>query len=326
MWPGGYRRSPRAPRKIARAPACLHDDGHQPRLLSLVRLADTSGMDEPANHPKSQQPAVMPQRCWYQFSLRTLMVGTGTLAIALAAGLWWNIHLHRQTAVDELAEQADDGGLGDLSLRESGAFATWIDAGADQPVKMAAPVRSDVDVIRALNLPDAAFIKAWHNQSETKLLANLGVVTDKNGLITNEFRKKILAFHHVYKAQGKRRHVFVYDSWVHSFPGFQPETIIICDASYAVLDWKEVGGGPMLEHVAFEETGANEQILRLTRNHRHTVPNPQRGIYGFSLAEDKITALPNVEWLYRDDAEKSRYDEMRNELRMRRAARAAATP
>ena len=112
--------------------------------------------------------------------------------------------------------------------------------------------------------------------------------------------------------------VFVYDHWLHSWPGFQPQTIVICDAFYKLLDWKEVGGSPILEKTTLVDLDTGSPIVWLTCKHRHTIPNPERGIYKVSLAGDKIGPL-TVEWVYKDDAERAQYEEWRRQIRERRA-------
>lgn len=168
-------------------------------------------------------------------------------------------------------------------------------------------IEIDPVVLRLLTSPDATFIKLLHDRSERKLLANLGIETDNNGLAVDRFQRKALVFRREYEVGGERRHVLVYDPCLHSWPGCQPETIIVCDAFYRPLDWKEVGGSPMFQSAALDTSAGSGPVLLITRRHRHTNSNPERGIYRFSLANDQIKAAPKTEWLYKDDAERAHY-------------------
>jgi hypothetical protein len=179
------------------------------------------------------------------------------------------------------------------------------------------PIQIDPVLFRFLTSPDAMLIKILHVRSERKLLANLGITPDQNGLAFGQFQKKKLVFHRTYELRGEHRHVFVYDPCLHMWPGTQPETIVICDASYRPLNWKEVGGSPMFENATLDVTTGTAPVLLLTRRHRHTIPDPKRGIYGFSIGDDKIEPLPEVKWLYEDDAERAQYDQWRKAIRER---------
>lgn len=176
-------------------------------------------------------------------------------------------------------------------------------------------VEVDRGLLHLLTSPDGFFIKALHEESEDELLSNLGITTDRDGMPIGRFQRKTLAFHKAYKLSGKCRHVFVYDPCLHSWPGTQPETIVITDASHRVLDWKEVGGSPMFVGAALEHAEDARPFLLITREHRHTIPNPKRGIYRFSLQNDMITPSPEVEWLYKDEAERAQFARWRKALR-----------
>ena len=205
-----------------------------------------------------------------------------------------------------------------LTIALSGV-AVGVVADDNDPPADARDVQIQIDpvLLRLLTSPDAILIKVLHERSEEKLLTNLGITTDQNGIASGRFQKKTLAFHKEYKLSDKRRHVFVYDPSLHSWPGTQPETIIICDASYRPLDWKEVGGSPMFERAALESSADTGPVLLITRRHRHTIPNPKRGIYRFSLNNHTIRAIPDIEWLYTNDAERAQYARWRESLRER---------
>jgi hypothetical protein len=181
-------------------------------------------------------------------------------------------------------------------------------------------VEMDRALLHLLTSPDGFFIRALHENSEEELLSNLGITTDQNGVPIGRFPRKALVFHKAYKSGAKRRHVFIYDPCRHSWPGTQPETIVITDPSHCVLDWKEVGGSPMFVAAAFQHLEDAGPVLSITRQHRHTIPNPKRGIYRFRLKNDTITPSPKIEWLYKDEAERTQYARWRKALRERERA------
>lgn len=176
-------------------------------------------------------------------------------------------------------------------------------------------IQLDPQILRSLSSPSVALIKALHDRRERDLLTNLGITTDATGKANGQFQKKRLAFHRKYRLGDGIRHVFVFDPVLHSWPGTQPETIVITDALHRVLDWKEVGGSPMFGGAAFEHAENAGPVLLITREHRHTIPNPKRGIYRFSLKNDTITPSPEIEWLYKDEAERAQYVRWRKALR-----------
>ncbi len=182
---------------------------------------------------------------------------------------------------------------------------------ADMP---GVPIPLDPQMLRLLSSPGVNLIQALHDQSAKELLTNLGIPTDRKEEVNKPFQKKIPAFHQQFKLGNQIRHVFVFDPVFHSWPGIQPETIVITDASYGVLDWKEVGGSPVFAGAGFEYTDDAEPVLLITREHRHTISNPRRGIYRFSLNNDTITPSPEIEWLYKDEAERARYAVWRKAL------------
>lgn len=178
-------------------------------------------------------------------------------------------------------------------------------------------IQLDTSLLRLVTKPDARFINVLRDRSEVDILKNLGISTNRDDGATDRHQKKRLVFHHLYRVGDEYRHVFVYDMWIHSFPGYQPETIVICNASYAPLAWKEVGGGTIFKEATFRQSDPEGPTLRLTRLHRHTIPNPERGIYAFSLAGDAIKPRPEVDWVYESDEERAKYDEWRRWLRER---------
>lgn len=63
----------------------------------------------------SPQPAAKSKRRWFQFSLRTLLVGTAVVAAILAVGLRWIVPAQRQRAAVRLVE----------SLGGTAKYAEW---------------------------------------------------------------------------------------------------------------------------------------------------------------------------------------------------------
>jgi hypothetical protein len=181
-------------------------------------------------------------------------------------------------------------------------------------------IQLDPQILRSLSSASVALIKALHDQRERDLLTNLGIATDPTGKANGEFQKKRLACHQKYRLGDDIRHVFVFDPVLHSWPGTQPETVVITDASHRVLDWKEIGGSPIFVGAAFEHAQDAGPVLLITREHRHTIPNPKRGIYRISLNNDTITPCPEIEWLYKDEAERAQYSRWRKALRERERA------
>jgi hypothetical protein len=181
-------------------------------------------------------------------------------------------------------------------------------------------IQLDPQFLRSLSSPSVALVKALHDQHESDLLRNLGISTDPTREANGRLQKKRLAFHRKYRLGDGIRHVFVFDPVLHRWPGTQPETIVITDAAHRVLGWKEVGGSPIFAGAAFEDADDTGPVLLITREHRHTIPNPNRGIYRFSLKNDTITPSPEIEWLYKDEAERTQYGNWRKALRERERA------
>jgi hypothetical protein len=181
-------------------------------------------------------------------------------------------------------------------------------------------IHLDPQLLRSLSSPSVALINALHDQLESDLLTNLGIATDPTGKANGQIRKKTLAFHEKYRLGDDIRHVFVFNPVLHRWPGTQPETVVITDASHRVLDWKEIGGSPMFVGAAFEHAQDAGSVLLITREHRHTIPNPKRGIYRISLNNDTIRPCPEIEWLYKDEAERAQYSRWRKAFRERERA------
>ncbi len=200
------------------------------------------------------------------------------------------------------------------------AFSSGTCVVADDAEIPGTQIQLDPQLIRSLSSPNVALIKALHDQRERDLLTNLGITTDPTRKANGQFQKKRLAFHQKYRLRTDIRQVFVFDPVLHSWPGTQPETIVITDVSHRVLDWKEIGGSPMFAGAAFEHAEDTGPVLLITREHRHTIPNPKRGIYRFTLNNDTIAPSPEIEWLYKDEAERAQYARWRKALRERERA------
>lgn len=173
----------------------------------------------------------------------------------------------------------------------------------------------DPILVRLLENKDASLIDGLREGRQPDLLKNLGIGKGQAGIQNAQHQRKSLVYHQEYNVGNKLRHVFVYSPNFRSWPGLQPETIVITNGSYRPLDWKEVGGSPMFERASLEEAKGGEPVLRIIRNHRHEFLNPKQGVYRFSLKDDTVTPTSDVEWLYRDDAERAEYARRREALR-----------
>lgn len=178
-------------------------------------------------------------------------------------------------------------------------------------------IQIDPVLFRSLSAPDALFVKGLHDRSDEELLKHLGITTNRNGMAVGQFQRKRVVFHGAYKLDGKPRHVLVYNPTLRAWPGSQPETVVICDATWRPLHWAEVGGSPIFEKAALNLDDPQAPVLLLTRKHRHVVPNPERGTYSYSLAGDKVALRPEIEWLYKNDAQRAFYDRVRKAIRER---------
>ncbi len=180
-------------------------------------------------------------------------------------------------------------------------------------------VRLDPVFARFLRAQDALLVKYLHDHSCSELLDNLAIKTDANGLDVTLFPRKKLAFHSRYKTRaGKPRFVLVYDPIMHSWPGTQPETIVITDSGYRLLEWKAVGGSPMFQSAELRYDKAGNPVLALTRTHRHPFTDPTRGNYRFLLADDQIRRVPEVEWIYASQEVRDRYERIRQAIEIRK--------
>ena len=120
-------------------------------------------------------------------------------------------------------------------------------------------------------------------------------------LLQNLYGKQ-LVFHSRYSLSDRSsRIVFVYDPGLKSWPGSQPETVVIADARYRLLAWEEVGGSPQFNSAALNFGNNGNPILSLTRRHRFRAGG--RGTYGFSLDNDQINPVGDVVW-NKDDVAK----------------------
>jgi hypothetical protein len=147
--------------------------------------------------------------------------------------------------------------------------------------------RSDVPLFR-YSLEHASV-----NQDCANLLTNLGVSESAE---SGEYllQHKMLAFQSSYKGSGgKRRIVFVYENLFKSWPGSQPETIVITDAQYRLLAWEEVGGTAMLRVTTLSSDKNGRPTLLFDKSHSdaHRI-----GRYTVSLDNDRIAQVGGVKW------------------------------
>lgn len=181
----------------------------------------------------------------------------------------------------------------------------------------------DPVLLRQLESLDALLIKYLHDHSCSKLLKNLGIETDENGLAVGRIHRKNLVFRSRYRTRnGISRIVLVYDPALHKWPGFQPQTIVIADSTYRLITWKEVGGSPMLQRAEVTVDETKSPTLILTSEHRHTIPNPKLGKYRYLLGNDQIKSA-GIEWIYAREAERKLYEYYRKFLECRKSGHSA---
>ena len=162
----------------------------------------------------------------------------------------------------------------------------------------------------APQLPDARLIEHLRahpgDRSCRQLLSNL------SGPVASRGFAKRVKFHARYRTPtGENRMVFVFDPVVRTWPGWQPETIVITDTQCRPVAWREVGGGPMFQEAELGQDKARAPVLILTRRHRHTYRHPAIGKYRFSLSEDGLRDIPMVEWVYANDRQRDVYEQRR---------------
>ena len=120
-----------------------------------------------------------------------------------------------------------------------------------------------------------------------QLLENLGVDNTNRGLKTIAFRGR-------YETQGgASRFVFVFRRPIISWPGLQPETVVVTDLEHRLITWKEVGGSPAFLAAVIDAPSNRPPLLKITRLHR---PGFLRGTHVFSLRDDRIVAMDDVHW------------------------------
>lgn len=176
----------------------------------------------------------------------------------------------------------------------------------------------DVAAFEPLTEAHARLIQRLHDDTQTELLRKLGVETDKEERWVKRFGEKTPVFYARYKTKtGDSRVALVYDAALHRWPGTQPQTIVLADDQYRLIAWKEVGGTPFFESARLTTVDPRGPVLVITRRHRHVMENPERGDYRVLLVDDRIQELPEVEWIYASQAERERFDRIRQDLRNR---------
>jgi hypothetical protein len=176
------------------------------------------------------------------------------------------------------------------------------------PPKVAPPVITielDEQLLRSTTRFDIPFLNALRkrsgeDESAARLIRNLRLPADSN----EEPRLgKLLAFHRSYQLDGKQRYVLIYDPNWHLWPGTQPQTIVISDGNFRLLQWKEVGGSPKFSSADLQLEDGKPRV-RITCLHRHTHlvggEFTDLGRYVYSLENDKVQSV-DMEWLLRNE-------------------------
>ena len=136
--------------------------------------------------------------------------------------------------------------------------------------------------------------------SASSLLENLGMNSDRQG----SGRQKYLAW----SAQdvwvgGQRSLVFLFDPMNRSWPGLQPQTIVVVDEDFDLRYWTEVGGEPLFSSAKLEAKD-DKAVLAITCRHRRR-PRPNNiGIHRYLLSPSGLQRIGEVEWI-RQDAERA---------------------
>ncbi|QDU31261.1 hypothetical protein ETAA8_64140 [Anatilimnocola aggregata] len=107
-------------------------------------------------------------------------------------------------------------------------------------------------------------------------------------------------FYGQYQLGMESRQLLVYEPLKVSWPGSQPQTIIICDDDFRPLAWNEDGGSPVFISAELEFGEKDEPVLAITRTHRQSHHGARHGRYRFKLADDKIQPVGEIEWQFDD--------------------------
>lgn len=182
---------------------------------------------------------------------------------------------------------------------------------------------SDPQPVRHQPVDEKILIRRLLSQSKRSercrlLIHRLGIeqLKDMRGLDTYDelmddeswnWRFKTMVFQSPFRAvSGRRCIAFVFDQQVHSWPGSQPQTIIITDSQCRLLTWKEVGGSPMFCHAWMEVVGNDPTTLTIACNHRFL---RGFGVYRYVVEPSGVRRLGDVEWI---DKQHPRFEDLLN--------------
>ena len=129
-----------------------------------------------------------------------------------------------------------------------------------------------------------------HEQLKAELLGSFA--TSPSRMITN-LEYKNLVFHAVCTDKlGRSSHIAVFAPMFFTWPGSQPQTVVITDDKLRVTHWEEVGGSPWFVSANLRiET--NHLILRVKCDHRSS----HYGTYRYKLSLSDVEPVGDVEWI-----------------------------
>ena len=96
---------------------------------------------------------------------------------------------------------------------------------------------------------------------------------------------------------GRTCRVLLFDTLTKSWPGSQPQTVVLTDEEYDLLAWRELGGSPVYQSARLEKRGGST-VLAVTCSHRRG----PRGTYRYSLSLGGISRVGDIEWDEGDEA------------------------
>lgn len=186
-----------------------------------------------------------------------------------------------------------------------GTFSVAQDAVKLEPVT---PIELDAKVLAAVEKFDSTFLESLSTLAKTgksakALEINLGLLRPDG--TRPAFGKHLLVFHQTYRRNELNRCVFIYERAFKSFPGLNPQTIVICDGDLRLLHWKEVGDGSMFRKAELKTSDDGSPCLVITRRHRHSnqvgTQSTDVARYLCSLADDKVKESAEIEWVLMDE-------------------------
>jgi hypothetical protein len=233
---------------------------------------------------------------WYLWRLssgnadarRTAAEALGTLRSAKAAPDLFTISLRDpEEPVREAATEAlvniGAGAVPALSA-ELGAEPVWMETTLRQSLPAGSTRLEDFSrVEQALRI----LLRVHGADGTTDFLQNVGL-PGGSGHADPRRGKSLVWRSGVVTLDGTQCRVFVFDrEGFKSWPGSQPQTICVADASGKLETWKEVGGEPMYASSTMEERDG-KVILRITCEERR---HPGPGIYSYGISRAGIELL-----------------------------------